>query len=465
MYKNNIEFLREYTNISKGKAKHEYSKYARFFPFTANDSRATFQHGVERMIGEVVRQISSVELSKANNHDELLCDLMDKIDFEDESVKSNFKDIYKNYIGANESSVRIVHPYMYNFISLSENESLREKGIAEFIKNVLFENVDVVKFFDKASKSNIFVDLLLKSMGDLTHKDYDEQYSAIDEIEFNKTSKQKAFKSKLSFITKNFQNDFIYLGNNSEIFMKYLPLFISYYYFMYICQLSIKLDQGFKADFSAMSPLYWILDLESLSKSREANKNGYKQVMEANRNLMSNVVQLAHINILTGEDRSRTLVEISSDLDANELDDLSKDIYEWTVDYVISFDSVDETLKPGDFKSSARQLLQKIREHLPSAPARKFPKPIDTIGKRYFLKSRGLYGNTLNLTQDLLLLLVGLSVKDERKLLKEVFSQLEDRGVYLDRFSQDEVVLLLDKLNLLDKKSDSGDAQYVKPIF
>ena len=49
--------------------------------------------------------------------------------------------------------------------------------------------------------------------------------------------------------------------------------------------------------------------------------------------------------------------------------------------------------------------------------------------------------------------------------LKEVFLQFERRGVYLDRYSKEAVVDLFDKVNILDKKSDSGDAQYVKPIL
>ena len=71
----------------------------------------------------------------------------------------------------------------------------------------------------------------------------------------------------------------------------------------------------------------------------------------------------------------------------------------------------------------------------------------------------------LNISQDLLLLLTALSLKNERKSLKQVFIELELRGLYFDRYSREEIVKLFDKLNLLDKKSDSGDAQYVKPIL
>lgn len=49
--------------------------------------------------------------------------------------------------------------------------------------------------------------------------------------------------------------------------------------------------------------------------------------------------------------------------------------------------------------------------------------------------------------------------------LNEVFRQFEMRGIYLDQPSKDEVVQFYTKLNLIEKKSDSGDAQYVRRIL
>ena len=49
--------------------------------------------------------------------------------------------------------------------------------------------------------------------------------------------------------------------------------------------------------------------------------------------------------------------------------------------------------------------------------------------------------------------------------LNDVFSEFECRGVFLDNHSKDEVMRYYEKLNLIEKKSDSGDAQYVKRIL
>lgn len=49
--------------------------------------------------------------------------------------------------------------------------------------------------------------------------------------------------------------------------------------------------------------------------------------------------------------------------------------------------------------------------------------------------------------------------------LKEVFKAFERRGIFLDDISKDQVADYYEKLNLIEKKSDSGDAKYVKRIL
>ena len=52
-----------------------------------------------------------------------------------------------------------------------------------------------------------------------------------------------------------------------------------------------------------------------------------------------------------------------------------------------------------------------------------------------------------------------------RALLNELFDEFRKRGIYLDKQSQESIVEFYEKLNLIEKKSDSGDAQYVKGIL
>lgn len=56
-------------------------------------------------------------------------------------------------------------------------------------------------------------------------------------------------------------------------------------------------------------------------------------------------------------------------------------------------------------------------------------------------------------------------VGDHKMLLKQVIQELNNRNIYLDIASQNLLAAKLDEKNLLEKMSDSGDAQYVKPIL
>ena len=96
----------------------------------------------------------------------------------------------------------------------------------------------------------------------------------------------------------------------------------------------------------------------------------------------------------------------------------------------------------------------------------KYFKSIEEIGKAYFLKSRGgAYGYMLNLNQEMILILTAVCIKENKITLNNLYKEYEKRGIFLDIYSKPLVEELLGKLNLIEKKSDSGDAQYVKAIL
>ena len=83
-----------------------------------------------------------------------------------------------------------------------------------------------------------------------------------------------------------------------------------------------------------------------------------------------------------------------------------------------------------------------------------------------YLKNRGRSGLMLNLSEETLIFMTKLCIKNREQLrLKEVFNEFERRGIFLDNFSKDQVASYYEKLNLIEKKSDSGDAKYVKRIL
>ena len=59
-----------------------------------------------------------------------------------------------------------------------------------------------------------------------------------------------------------------------------------------------------------------------------------------------------------------------------------------------------------------------------------------------------------------------ICINDKGKMkLNTLSNEFELRGIFFDRDSKTKIVQLYEKLNLLEKKSDSGDAQYVRSVL
>ena len=54
---------------------------------------------------------------------------------------------------------------------------------------------------------------------------------------------------------------------------------------------------------------------------------------------------------------------------------------------------------------------------------------------------------------------------DSAVLVDGLIKELERRGVYLDKDSRNRLIDFYQRLNVLEKKSDSGDALYVRSIL
>jgi len=86
--------------------------------------------------------------------------------------------------------------------------------------------------------------------------------------------------------------------------------------------------------------------------------------------------------------------------------------------------------------------------------------------KARWIKNRKKSGLVLNLTERDIIFLTKISLRNAEKIrLNELYKQYQYRGIYLDSTSKEFLQVFFTKLNLIDKKSDSGDAQYVKRIL
>ena len=91
-------------------------------------------------------------------------------------------------------------------------------------------------------------------------------------------------------------------------------------------------------------------------------------------------------------------------------------------------------------------------KNLVKGPISRYPKPIEDLGKKYFLKRRGRFGYMFNMNQEMLILITALCIKEDKIKITQLFEEYERRGLFFDRDSLDNIVDLFNKLNLIDKK-------------
>ncbi len=87
--------------------------------------------------------------------------------------------------------------------------------------------------------------------------------------------------------------------------------------------------------------------------------------------------------------------------------------------------------------------------------------------QRNFGKRRGMLGYTIGVNENDVIMFTQLILKENegKILITKLYDEFEKRGLRFDRDSKKKITELFEKMNLLDKKSDCGESQYVKSIL
>ncbi|WMX54806.1 DNA phosphorothioation-dependent restriction protein DptG [Peribacillus sp. R9-11] len=456
----NLQELRDSLSIKPDNAglKHTINRKSTFLPFTTRGTeRPKFRKGFEGVLGEFTRNISSNHLKEKLNLEDLIKNISQVVDVSEED-KPFFEQILRLFLQDKKGNIKVFHPHVFQYLPFNEGPEMKgEQEIAKFLSDVLIEaDKEFKKMFEKNSSDDLVAKLVLHQL-----------------VGVEKTDAKIKYSSKLPYISKMFKEDFLFLVQHEDYFKSHYEIFLSYYYFLYITQLTLKFSQKGKGKLESNNEVFYTLDWEATSKNRKSYGYGYQMIKEAARTLLIDINSLEHLNFLMGTDDSQSYSELQltyEQLPSEEKEVLLGLLRQWIVEYrfhlALPGQNLPENLTYEDLVAKLYSSIEEAYEKpTMQGPRNRYNLSIEEIGKKFFLKTRGSLGYMLNVSQDLLLLLTALSLKKERKSLKQVFLDLELRGIYLDRYSREEIVKLYDKLNLLDKKSDSGDAQYVKPIL
>jgi DNA phosphorothioation-dependent restriction protein DptG len=453
------------------KGKHDTGKALDVLPFLTKRTKA-IRDQFHKVLGEYIRYICGLELNEkalknkdfylSSEDNQLSEHIASNVEFNDGDDMYDFVRFLDQYL-FNEDDIKPVHPFLFNYIKV-ENKFKNEFGkYAQFMSETLATNSPEIKsIFNNKKSDDILTEIIL---------------SKLDALKESKPKKQQ-YEPLLSSLINQYQDDIVFLSKYKDYFLTSFPLLTHYYVFMYACQLLLKFEQFTEADFETTQPLYFALEWESVSKRRKAadELEGFKFIKGKSINLFPHIhtiSQLSH-NVFNEELFSRgeklhfmpysklyqLIQSKGEEFEAAFLSELKQWIKEYSSLKKIQVKDHSENV-PEAFKV----LFLCLREGMNTDVCDKYGKNIEDLGANQFIKSRGSLGQILNIKHDFLLLLTAVSVKNKRIPLNELFLEFEKRGIAFDRYSKKEIINLFDKLNILDKKSDSGDAQYVKPIL
>lgn len=429
---------------NKPKVKHHLN--GRNFPFyTRNPERVKFKDDFNEIIGIITR----ISLGKAgiieNIKDIHLENVLKKIEKSEQVTPNEVRSIFSIDFEILQTPVLFQYYPVDRSTKTARSESKGKELLANYIVKLLRldENEEWKRYVSHYDAKNLFEQVYIDSFPELTESTYrHEEFNFFDQDE----------------LVKSFEKDLHNLMKNETYFIKNLHLLISYYYFYYVVRQVYLLNAKKRKN----ENMWFAYEKEKVSTSRNAVKKGYKIFNEASKNLLEKNDLLDYLNKLSEKDTYRSLEELLND--ENELPVLRDNIKKFN--YIFS-EALKRDYKP-DFSIDVQltQLLSYLKEHISNETSSRYRKSFDEFSRLGLIKSRGRLGYVFNATQEMILVLVAVIIGSEEKvLLKTVFFELEKRGMYFDKQSKNKIVKFFEDINILEKLSDSGDAQYVKSIL
>lgn len=440
VYEKTLEGIKENSS-----ARHHLS--GRIFPFyTREPERPKYKDD----FNEIVGMISRISIGKNpvvdNIYDEYIDNILDSINFDSDDRKNfEIKDIFKlDFENMNK-------PYMFLYKSVKQNnkkeksELKGKKLLAYYIVKVfeLDNNKNWINYINNKEADNIYEELIINNLPELP--ELDTKYPNIHV--YNKE------------ILPVFNRDLNILIKNENMFFNNIGLFFSYYYFQYIIQELFNLVKKNRMIFKS----YFAFSKEKVSSGRDCVKYGYKKIQELSKDTLLNCDLVDYLNILIDSDRYFPYSEIMNNKDIST--ELKYNLYQYNKNYA--------EIKKLNYKEvyELEDLVLQLKENLKQTNISKettsrYRKTFDEFSNLTFIKRRGRYGYILNANEELIVMFVNIIIGDKNKiLLRDLFLELEKRGLYFDKSSKNEIIKYFERINILEKLSDSGDAQYVRSIL
>ena len=433
------------------------------FPFIANnnsdpvvDLSSLIGLYLGQIEGKKPIQISAEELIAKLKNDEDLEISLGADEIFDQVVRHMFFD--------RDGKIRPINLRMLSQIPCFETN---ESKLADYLVDVLGDS-----------------DILQKSIIEASEK-VNKQSNALErfaagKLEFEPSDrKSKHNYHRITNVVKaNFEKDFEYILGARNRTRDYLIPLLEFYYFTYTAQAILQLNRFLDGNREKCIPLYFCLEWEKTSQNRRCFRDGWDMLQKAISRIFAHAITLEILNQTESGSEPVDYIKIQELINSAPGEDhrISEEIKVLTDCYRRAITDCPEMAElsrhqspDGETAAEINFLFNSIRiqfeNTLRNRPYSSYAQKFEVYCRKY-LKRRGRSGMMLNISEETLIFLTKICIKDQEKMrLNDVFAEFEARGVFLDTHSKSEVMRYYEKLNLIEKKSDSGDAQYVKRIL
>lgn len=489
----NIEkFIKKF--IVDAKPSEEYIENKKFFdalqtqisvlPFTSNTSSSNFDNkcSLRGITGEFFRKCNEYDVYAVQDYQIDVEDPVSQYLSQNSMTKekiAKFKDIMRDLMYDQNRFVPIDSTFL-KYIpvdSIVKNNKLTtskygdgQKKLADYIFSMYNS---VISLKETSSRNNLFS----KSIKDALN------YKVAN------VSSNKSDYYILPFVKAQFSLDIQwFLDKQDYVILKYIDLLLYFYACYSVVQTTLKLDSK-KMEDSLDKPeeLYYILNNESASKKRDVVTNGWTAKMSNQyvEKLFGRMQAVDILNtVLTETEDDKSVIGLYPDIlkklkevpFAQEKEDCEKllSLYKTFKLDLINHRQTSKKINASQLQdtcvSSYEEFISKLeylcKTLISSEYEGKMLNRVNNLMKVRLLQTRqGRGSSVLVLDEDMLTFLIAMVTKEERCKLKDMYDKFKDYGIRFDLHTRQAIEEQLLKLNILERKSDSGEAQYVRIVL
>ena len=274
----------------------------------------------------------------------------------------------------------------------------------------------------------------------------------------------------IPYLAKCFRDDLKFLASHPKYMLQQIEAFLGFYAFTYIAQLSLALPDWISGEEPVAKPLYFIMDHEKASSERtHIRKHGYKLFKDFSYKIFP---MLSLLEILQPNPKvlKIPLWKLSANIKNSSYPNLELLMKRFAIAFRAKR-NLEMTLPEGELDAigwleyALKLSEEQFKDTTTERPdiIRRYVNDLEKKIASEFTQLRGRAGRVLILNQDRIILLTNIVIGNNSKVrFQELLIGFQQRGVFVDRQTEQELIKFYERIGNVERMSDSGDAVYVR---